>query len=129
MMKLRPDPRVREWLDRQEPQSLCLSATSWSELLAGIEIMPTGRRKQGFALVLREFRARVLADKLLLFDEAATEAYVVLVNRARSKGYKIAIADGQIAAVAKVHGYTVATRDTQPFLAADVDVINPWEAE
>jgi toxin FitB len=37
------------------------------------------------------------------------------------------VADGQIAAVAAVHGFAVATRDTQPFEAAGVEVLNPWE--
>ena len=36
-------------------------------------------------------------------------------------------ADGQIAAIAAVHGYTVATRDTAPFIGVGVPVINPWE--
>jgi predicted nucleic acid-binding protein len=45
------------------------------------------------------------------------------------KGRPILIADGQIAAIAAVHGYTVATRDTGPFEAAGVPVVNPWEAE
>jgi predicted nucleic acid-binding protein len=37
------------------------------------------------------------------------------------------MADGQIAAIAAVHGFTVATRDTAPFVAAGVPVVNPWE--
>ena len=37
------------------------------------------------------------------------------------------MADGQIAAIAAVHGFTMATRDTGPFVAAGVPVVNPWE--
>jgi predicted nucleic acid-binding protein len=40
----------------------------------------------------------------------------------------IAAADGYIAAIAAANGFIVATRDTSPFKAAGVDVINPWEA-
>jgi predicted nucleic acid-binding protein len=36
------------------------------------------------------------------------------------------VADGQITAIAAVHGFAVATRDTAPFLAAGVPVVNPW---
>ena len=36
------------------------------------------------------------------------------------------MADGQIAAIAAVHRFTVARRDTAPFEAAGVPVINPW---
>jgi toxin FitB len=33
------------------------------------------------------------------------------------------MADGQIAAIAAVHGFTVATRDSAPFIAAGVPVV------
>ena len=55
-------------------------------------------------------------------------AYAVLVSRAMAKGLAISVADGQIAAIAAVHGFTVATGDTAPFLAAGVPVVNPWES-
>ena len=37
-------------------------------------------------------------------------------------------ADAFIAAVDLANGFAVATRDTTPFEAAGVNVINPWEA-
>jgi hypothetical protein len=40
----------------------------------------------------------------------------------------IATADAYIAAIAAANGFTVATRDTRPFEAAGVSVINPWVA-
>jgi predicted nucleic acid-binding protein len=38
----------------------------------------------------------------------------------------ISVADCQIAAIAAAHGFAVATRDTAPFIAAGVPVVNPW---
>jgi predicted nucleic acid-binding protein len=35
--------------------------------------------------------------------------------------------DGYIVAISAAHGYAVATRDTAPFKAAGVEVVNPWE--
>lgn len=55
-------------------------------------------------------------------------AYAPLVGRARAHGHSISVADGQIAAIAAVHGFAVATRDAAPFEAAGVAVIDPWEA-
>jgi predicted nucleic acid-binding protein len=37
------------------------------------------------------------------------------------------VADGQIAAIARRKGFAVATRDTQPFAACGVTIINPWD--
>ncbi|MGA7537774.1 MAG: hypothetical protein WBW93_03295 [Steroidobacteraceae bacterium] len=49
------------------------------------------------------------------------------IESSRAAGRAISMADGQIAAIAAVHGFTVATRDTDPFVAAGVPVVNPWE--
>ena len=35
--------------------------------------------------------------------------------------------DGYIAAIAASRGFIVASRDTAPYLAAKITVINPWE--
>jgi toxin FitB len=118
---------VRRWLDAQSPQTLYLTATVLSELLVGIELIPDGRRKQGLAGVLHEFVEAKIENRVLAFDEVAARAYASIVIRARTLGYSMPVADGQIAAVAAVHGFAVATRDTQPFEAAGVEVLNPWE--
>lgn len=39
---------------------------------------------------------------------------------------RFAIADGYIAAIAITHGFAEATRDTAPFEAVGLKVINPW---
>ena len=57
----------------------------------------------------------------------AAVTYVPVVGRARTMGYNVSVADGQIAAIATVHGFTVATRGTAPFIAAGVPIINPWK--
>ena len=52
----------------------------------------------------------------------------LLPARVRASGLAMASADGCIAAIAAANGLTVATRDTGPFEAAGVAVINPWRA-
>jgi toxin FitB len=118
---------VRRWLDAQSPQTLYLTATVLSELLVGIELIPDGRRKQGLAGVLHEFVEAKIENRVLAFDEVAARAYASIVIRARTLGYSMPVADGQIAAVAAVHRFAVATRDIRPFEAAGVEVLNPWE--
>lgn len=92
---------VRAWLDRQVAETLYLMSTSLSELLVGIEILPAGQRKKGLGLALSELLDLLFGLRILPFDRTA--------------------------AIAAVHGLTVATRDTAPFIAAGVAVINPWE--
>ena len=64
-----------------------------------------------------------LAD-LLTPPEEDVPSWVVRAD----EGPSIAAADGYIAATASANGLTVATRDTGPFEAAGVNVVDPWLA-
>ena len=121
------NPVVEEWLDAQAAETLYLTSTSLSELLLGIELMPAGKRQERLRVILDDIVERLLDRRILSFDELAAECYSKLIARARRRGRAISILDGQIAAVAESHGFTVATRDTSPFEAAGVAFVNPWE--
>ena len=127
-LKPNANPAVQAWLDRQAAETLYLTATSLSELLVGVAISPKSKRKTGLDTALSELLANLFGSRILAFDQRAAVAYAPLVSRARSAGRYISVADGQIAAIASVHGFTVATRDTAPFVAAGVPIINPWDA-
>lgn len=128
-MKPSGDPAVKAWLNKQVAETLFLTATSLSELLVGIELLPMGRRKDGLSDALSELVQTLFRARVLPFDQQAALAFAPLVSRARAVGKIISVGDGQIAAIASVHGFTVATRDTAPFIAAGVAVINPWTPE
>jgi toxin FitB len=125
---MKPDgsPAVLDWLDRQSTQTLFLTTPSLAELLVGIQVLPAGRRKAGLAAALTQLMAQLFDERILPFDQQAAEMYATLVSRARKAGCAISVADAQIGAIAVVQGFTVATRDTAPFTAAGVPVINPW---
>ena len=126
-MKPNSNTAVTAWLDRQLAETLYLTATSFSELLVGIEILPDGKRKQELRTALRELIIKLFGPRILPFDQQAAIAYAPLIGRAKLKGQSISVSDGQIAAIASVHGFTIATRDVSPFVAAGVPMINPWE--
>ena len=117
---------VIAWLDNQVAESLHLSATSLAELLVGIERLPAGRRRDGLAEALAGLLDRLFGPRILPFDRDAARAFAELAAIAQAKGEALSFADGQIAAVARVHGLTVATRDRRPFEAVGIAVIDPW---
>jgi toxin FitB len=127
-MRIQGNPIVTAWLDRQAADTLYLTATSLSELLVGIEMLPAGKRKAGLGEALSQLIGTLFGPRILAFDGPAAVAFATLVSRVRASGSAISIGDGQIAAIAAVHGFTVATRDTAPFVSAGVPVINPWES-
>ena len=121
-----PDEAVIAWLDAQAVETLFISAITIAELRFGIAAMPSGRRQT----ILRDrLEGEVLphfSGRILSFDLTTSQFYSELMARARASGKAIGTADGYIAATAVANGLTISTRDTSPFEAAEVKVINPW---
>jgi predicted nucleic acid-binding protein len=126
-MKPEPDPVVKAWLNEQSAETLYLSSVSLAELLFGIAALPNGKRKDMLSETL-DGLMELFKGRVLSFDADAARKYADLAVSARSAGLGFPVPDGYIAAIAMSQGYQVASRDTGPFEAARVDVINPWEA-
>ena len=128
---LRPAPerRVVAWIDAQALETLYLSAITVAELRAGVALLPAGKRRSALQQGLETRVLPLFAGRVLPFDLACTPAYAALMARARTAGLALATADGYIAAIAAANGLAVATRDTSPFEAAGVTVINPWRQD
>ncbi len=124
--RLEPNARVLEWIDAQALETLYLSAITVAELRAGITLMPVGKRRDSLHENLEKRLLPMFANRVLSFDMACTKAYAELVAKSRAAGLTIETADAFIAAVALANGFAVATRDTRPFEAVSVIVINPW---
>ena len=124
-----PNARVLDWIDAQALETLYLSAITVAELRAGIALMPAGKRRDGLHENLEKRLLPMFANRVLPFDMACTKAYAELLAKSRDAGLAVETADAFIAAVALANGFAVATRDTTPFEAAGLNVINPWEAE
>ena len=123
-----PDVRVIEWIDAQLLETLFLSAITVAELRAGVAALPAGKRRTGLQQSLETRVLPLFAGRVLPFDLGCTQAYAELIAKARASGLAIAGADGYIAAIAATNGLAVATRDTGPFEAAGLAVIDPWKA-
>lgn len=126
-MTRKPHPRVRAWLDAQVAETLFLSSITVAELLFGIGALPAGKRKDNLAAALEEVLDQ-FEGRVLHFDTPAARRYADLAVKARAAGKGLPTPDGYIAAIAAAHGFAVASRDTSPFNAAGLAVINPWTA-
>ena len=125
-MKPDPDPAVRAWLNEQVTETLYLSSLTVAELMFGIAALPAGKRRELLTMAFDGLLG-FLKNRVLPFDFAAARQYAELAAAARANGRGFRIPDGYIAAIAKANGFSVASRDTAPFDAAKVDVINPWQ--
>ncbi|MCY4361063.1 MAG: type II toxin-antitoxin system VapC family toxin [Gammaproteobacteria bacterium] len=126
---LRPNPesRVLDWINAQAIETLYLSAITVAELRFGAALLPSGRRKTKLRNSLENKLLPLFSGRVLPFDLAVTEAYAEVMSQAGMAGQSISTADGYLAATAAANGMSIATRDTNPFVAAGLQVINPWE--
>jgi hypothetical protein len=122
-----PEERVIAWIDEQAIETLYLAAITVAELRFGVAMLPAGKRRDRLHERLEREVLPLFSGRVLPFDLDASESYALLMAQARSDGRAIGQADGYIAAIAAACGFIVATRDTSPFQAAGLRVINPWE--
>lgn len=122
-----PNAAVREWLNAQTAETLYITSITSAEALFGIGLLPDGRRKHELAQLLGELLA-FFEGRVLAFDSVCASHYADIAVAARRAGKSFPTPDGYIAAIARTHGFAVATRDDNAFKAAGVPVIDPWTA-
>lgn len=127
---LKPSPNlvVVDWLNAQAPATLFITSINLAELLAGIETMPQGRRRDALAQALSIQVNALFENRVLHFDTRAAQSFGACLAGAQSQGNTVGFADCAIAAIAKTQGLMVATRNVRDFHGTGVEVINPWAA-
>lgn len=125
-LKPEPESAVIDWLDAQEPETLYLTTVNLAELLAGIEAMPAGRRRNKLNTALADRMMPLFEGRILPFDKGAAEAFARMDASARLAGNRISFADGAIAAIASANGFMLATRNVHDFKGTNIRIINPW---
>jgi predicted nucleic acid-binding protein len=126
MMRAEPEPAVAVWVADQPADLLCTAAVCQAEILAGIAVLPEGRRRRNLeaaahAMFMEDFGGRVLA-----FESTAAVAYAELFRARRRAGRPTATVDLMIAAIARSQGASVVTRNVADFEECGVGIVNPW---
>lgn len=126
LMRAQAEPAVIDWLDRQEQDSLAVTAVTVAELLYGIARLPDARRKNGLQDAALRMLDEDFADRVLPFDEDAAVHYAALVSQRERSGRPISMADAQIAAICRHHTAVLATRNGKDFEGVGIVLSNPW---
>jgi len=127
-LRPRPSADVVAWLDAQVVETLYLTTISLAEVRYGIACLPKGGRRRTLHDRFEGEFLPLFHGRTLAFDEPATAAYAALRAQARAQGRAVGDFDALIASIASATAFTVATRDTAPFEAAGVAVVNPFDA-
>ncbi len=125
LMGTSPSREVTAWYTVQDSTTIYLTTITRAEVRYGIARLPQGKRRDLYRRAADELFTRQLA-RTLPFDALAADTYGEIVAERERQGRPIGIADAQIAAIARTHDATIATRDTGGFDATGVNVVNPF---
>lgn len=121
-----PNPTVIAWLNRQDIQTLYITAVSLAELRFGVARLDDGRKKADLSKRLEMMLAQVFDGRILPFTAAAAQVFADRMAAAHRNGTAVSFQDGMIAATVAANGFSIATRDINPFDAMGVSILNPW---
>lgn len=125
-MASRPTSGVVSWLNEQVTSSLYLTTITIAEIGYGLRSMPDGRRCEMLKEKFDYFLKAAFDQRVLPFDEAAAQIYGDIVCYRREVGRPMSNLDGQIAAIARSGGFSVATRNIKDFECCNINLVNPF---
>ena len=127
LVRIKPEPRVVEWMEATDEALLHLSVLTLGEIRKGLAGLPQGRRRTLLETWLEvQLQAR-FAGRILAIDAPVADRWGWLAALAKSRGASLPIVDGLLAATALHYNLTVVTRNSSDFRNAQVQVLNPWE--
>ncbi len=127
LMKPTPAASVVRWLAAQPATSLYTTSIAQAEILHGIMLLPSGRRRSAFEAAADAMFREDFGGRILVFDSDAAHPYARIAAARRRAGRPISHFDAQIAAIARSAGSAIATRNVTDYDGCGIRVINPWD--
>lgn len=111
-----------QWLSDHDSETV-VYAIVLGEIWDGIAALPVGRKRQDLEAWFARLRTSVVC---LPWTDKTAVVWGDLKQDVRQRGYSVSIRDTMIAATAKLHRLTVATRNVDGFIRCGVPVVNPF---
>ncbi|PDT50017.1 MULTISPECIES: type II toxin-antitoxin system VapC family toxin [Sinorhizobium] len=120
-----PSEAVIAWLVRYDAE-LALPTVTIAEIAYGIQKIMPDQRAERLQQGLADWRQR-FADRIFGLTEEAAMAYGEIMGTASRQGRVMSAPDGLIAAIARVNGGRLVTRNLANFATTGLDLISPWD--
>jgi tRNA(fMet)-specific endonuclease VapC len=127
LIRVRPEPRVADWLEAADDEQLFLSVVTIGELRRGFTILPDGNRRTFLEGWLQNDLLPWFEGRILPITQAIADRWGILDGESQLRGTPLNTADGMIAATALEHNLTLVTRNVKHFGSLSVRILNPWE--
>ncbi|MGD0696461.1 MAG: type II toxin-antitoxin system VapC family toxin [Terriglobia bacterium] len=127
LVRVRPEPRVVEWMRAAQENLLHLSVLTLGEIRKGATILPASRKRDQLERWLVIDLPGQFGNRVLPINAEIAEIWGTMAGQAQLRGITLAIIDGLVAATAKHHGLSVVTRNVKDFSVWGIPAVNPWE--
>jgi hypothetical protein len=127
-MRRKPSPRVVAWFGRQTATELFTTSITEAEIFYGIELLTTGKRRDGLLAAAEATFAEDLAGRIVGFESEAARVFSKIAAGRRGRGKPISHAEAQIAAIALVRRARLATRNVEDFEDCGLEMVDPWNS-
>lgn len=127
LMKSKPDQRVVRWLRRLPSASLFTTAVTQAEILYGVRLLPSGKRRNQLESAVNEMFNLDFQGRVLPFGSEAAAMFAEIAAARRLAGQPISQFDAQIAAITRTSAARLATRNVSDFAGCGLELVNPWE--
>jgi len=105
-----PDKTVLRWLAGQNRAAVFTTAITQAEILYGIEMLPSGKRRSRLHTAIERLFADEFPERILPFDRECALVYPKIVGRRVLLGRPISQFDALIASVCPSRDAAIATR-------------------
>ncbi len=125
-LKPSPSAAVLNWIDTLPEERVYIPSLVLGELRKGIDLLPSGSKKQSFTLWLEQLQER-FKGRILILDGETALVWATLSARLQKEGKPAPVVDSLIAAHALKHHALLATRNIQDYENSGIDLSNPWQ--
>ena len=127
LVRQRPNARVVEWLQQQDPDSLYISFLTVGEIKKGIEKRGGDARAIKLERWLQTTILGAFANRILPVERGVSLEWGRICGEAERTGRKRPAVEALIAATAFVHKMKLVTRNVDDMADMGVSIFNPFD--
>jgi len=125
LSKQSPDKSVLEWFKNCPDNRIYISTLTLGELQYGIELLPSGKKKNDLIAWFDEINS-YYSEIALPVNNSISLRWGEMRAILRGQGVQLPVIDGLIAATSIEHNFILVTRNTSDFESTGVQCLNPW---
>ena len=127
LIKKYPNPKVVEWVSKNDESNLFISVLTIGEIHKGIAKLPESKKKEKLHQWVNYNLKERFRSRIIDFDLKSATVWGEIQAHSELSGKGMPAIDGQIAATGISYDLTVVTRNGTDMEISGAVLLNPWE--